>query len=105
MIAALVMARAAVIVRDRDFVAVCGVGLVLSVSSTVKLEVAAAVGVPEIVPLGASERPDGSVPLARDQAYGVVPPEPASAWEYEVPAVPVGSDVVEIESAGLTLRV
>ncbi len=46
-----------------------------SVTRTVKLLVPVAVGVPEITPeLGASDRPGGSVPEARDHVYGVVPP-------------------------------
>jgi hypothetical protein len=42
---------------------------------TVKLEVPAVDGVPEITPVpGVSVSPAGSVPLAIDQVYGGVPP-------------------------------
>jgi hypothetical protein len=58
-----------------DCVAVCGVGAVESVTLTVKLNVPAVVGVPEIVPLAAaSVRPAGNVPELMLQLYGVVPP-------------------------------
>src|SRR4029077_15724441 len=46
-----------------------------SVTSTLKLEVPVAVGVPEITPvLVARVSPAGSVPFARNHMYGGVPP-------------------------------
>ena len=54
---------AAATVMLNDFVAVCAVGAVESVTLTVKLNVPAVVGVPEIVPLAvASVRPPGNAP-------------------------------------------
>ena len=54
---------AAAIVRVNDFVAVCAVGVVESVTLAVKLNDPAVVGVPEIVPLAAaSVRPAGNAP-------------------------------------------
>ena len=47
--------------------AVTGVGVELSVTRTVKFDVPAAVGVPEIVPVPLNVRPLGSVPLSSDQ--------------------------------------
>ncbi len=50
-------------------------GMLASLACTVKLEVPAVEGVPEMVPLVAlSVRPEGSNPLASDQVYGAVPP-------------------------------
>ncbi|MGD0922780.1 MAG: hypothetical protein ABSA70_13585 [Terriglobia bacterium] len=56
--------------------AVCGVGVAESVAVTVKSEVAAVVGVPEIAPVDElSDNPAGSVPTVTLQVTGVVPPE------------------------------
>ena len=53
-----------------------------SVAVTVKLLVAAVVGVPEIAPvLDESVRTAGRVPALTDQLYGAVPPVAASAAE------------------------
>ena len=59
----------------KDFVAVCAVGEVESVTFAVKLNEPEVVGVPEIVPLDAeSVKPAGSAPALILQLYGVVPP-------------------------------
>jgi hypothetical protein len=64
-----------------DCVAVCAVGTVESITLTVKLNVPAVVGVPEIVPLAAtSVRPAGNAPELMLQVSGVVPPL-AVSWE------------------------
>ena len=60
--------KAGVMERVSSWVAVCGVGAVLSVALTVKVELPLARGVPEIVPAALSESPVGSVPEARDHA-------------------------------------
>ena len=66
---------AAATVMLNDFVAVCAVGAVESVTLAVKLNDPAVVGVPEIVPLAAaSVRPAGNAPALTLQLYGVVPP-------------------------------
>jgi hypothetical protein len=66
---------AAATVMLNDFVAVCAVDAVESVTFAVKLNDPAVVGVPEIVPVAAaSVRPAGSVPELMLQLYGVVPP-------------------------------
>ena len=49
------------------------VGLLASVTVTVKFEVPTAVGVP-LMTHPASESPAGSVPVVIEQLYGVVPP-------------------------------
>ena len=85
--------RAAPTTIERACVAVCAVGVVLSVALTVKLYVPEAVGVPEIV-LPLSVRPVGSEPAEMDHVYGLVPPLAASVCEYAVLVVPLGRDVV-----------
>ena len=59
-------ARLGVTVMDRALVVDCGVGVVLSVACTVKFEVPAVVGDPEMEPLEASDSPAGREPEARD---------------------------------------
>jgi hypothetical protein len=81
-------------VMDSCCVAVSPLGVVESVSSTVKSGMPAVVGVPEIVPSGLSDSPSGSDPLSSDHAYGAVPPDPASVAEYGVPATADGKLVV-----------
>jgi hypothetical protein len=71
----------------------------LSVTLTVKPDVPAAVGVPEIV-LPARVNPAGSDPLATDQVYGGVPPDAFSVCEYPTPTVPAGNDEVLMFNAG-----
>jgi hypothetical protein len=65
-----------------------------SVTCTVKLDWAALVGVPLIVPLLVKLRPAGNVPDAIVHEYGLVPPVALSVVEYEVPTVPLGSAAV-----------
>jgi hypothetical protein len=69
-----------------------------SVTSTVKAEEPAVVGVPEMVPARLKVRPAGKAPDEMVQAYGVSPPVAAKVDEYAVPLVPFGSDEVVIES-------
>ena len=71
----------------------------LSVTLTVKLEDAAAVGVPEIVP---AERlnPAGSDPVAMDHVYGGDPPVAFSGCEYAMPTVPAGKEEVVMLKPG-----
>ncbi len=59
----------------------CAVALapVASCTCAVKVDVPAAVGVPEMVPLAASTRPAGSEPPVRLKVYGAVPPEAVRA--------------------------
>jgi hypothetical protein len=61
--------------------------------------------VPESKPLLFRVRPAGSVPDARDQVYGVVPPVALNVAEYAVPAVALESDVVVTASGGTRLEV
>jgi hypothetical protein len=66
---------AAVTVMLNACVAVCGVGEVESVALTVKLVVAAALGVPVMAPvLGSSEAQEGSEPEEMLQVIGAAPP-------------------------------
>ena len=62
-----------------------------SVPCTVKVQVQAAVGVPEIVPVLERLRPAGSVPLATvvEKTYGVAPPFATSPWLYAVFTTPL----------------
>jgi hypothetical protein len=53
----------------------------LSVTRTVKFDVPAAVGVPEIVPVAESVNPAGSVPAETFHEYGDVPPVAFSPCE------------------------
>ena len=55
-------------------VAVFAVGVLLSVTLTVKLEVPALVGAPEIAPLEDRLKPAGRDPEATTHVYGAVPP-------------------------------
>lgn len=85
----------------RFAVAVCAVGRPESVSFTVKVDVPATVGVPEIVPLAAfNVSPVGSAPVVMLQPYGVVPPVAFITALYGVPCWPVGNvDVVMLSAA------
>jgi hypothetical protein len=88
---------AAATVTLNAFVAVCAVGTVESVTLAVKLNVPAAVGVPEIVPLAAaSVRPAGNAPELMLQLYGVVPPLAANVVVYAVPTCAEGTELVVI---------
>ena len=70
----------ALIVMLRVAVAILA-GVEESVTVTVKLEVPAAVGVPEITPAPLNVRPAGSVPDVTAQVYGAVPEEAANVVE------------------------
>jgi hypothetical protein len=72
---------AAAIVRLSDFVAVCAVGVVESVTFAVNVNEPEAVGVPEIAPVADRVRPAGNAPELMLQVYGVVPPDAASDVE------------------------
>jgi hypothetical protein len=77
-----------------------------SVTFTVKSVVAAAVGVPEIVPVPLNERPVGNEePKAKLQVSVPAPPPACSAALYAVPTVPVASEVVVMLGAGATVTV
>jgi hypothetical protein len=63
---------------------------------------AVAVGVPEMRPFAVFKlSPAGSEP---DTAHerGAVPPDTATGWEYAVPMVPPGNELVVIDSAAAT---
>jgi hypothetical protein len=52
-----------------------------SVTRTVKLEVPAVVGVPDIIPVPAAKlKPAGKVPVTIDQLEGGVPPVAFKVW-------------------------
>ncbi len=88
---------AAAIVMLSDLVAVCTVGAVESVTSTEKLVVPEAVGVPDMVPVDAFKvSPAGRAPEFIDQTKGVVPPLAARVALYAVPCCPLGSEAVVI---------
>jgi hypothetical protein len=75
-------------------------GISESVTCTLKLEVPAEAGTPDMAPLAFRLRPNGKVPAAIDQEYGVTPPVAASVWLYDAPAVPPGREVVVTCSGG-----
>ena len=95
---------AAATVSVNDFVAVCAVGEVESVTLAVKLNEPDAVGGPEIVPVADRVRPPGKAPELMLQLYGVVPPVAASAVEYAVPTCPEETELVVI-CTGVTAAV
>jgi hypothetical protein len=76
----------------------------LSVTFTVKFDVPAVVGGPEIV-LPVRFNPAGSVPFETDQVYGGVPPIALSPCEYATPTVPAGNDDVVILKGGVLIRI
>lgn len=85
------------IVRLMACEAVCAVGDVESIACTVKLLVAAVVGVPEITPVpGFKDSPLGSEPAVMLHAIGVAPPLDCSVALYGVLTVPPDSVVVVI---------
>jgi len=84
-------------------VAVCAVGVVESVTFTVKLNEPEPVGAPEICPVEAVRlRPGGSTPELMLHVYGVVPPLAASVTLYAVPCVPLANELV-VMLTGVTL--
>jgi hypothetical protein len=87
---------AGLIVTENAFVAVPP-----PVTWTVKLEVAAAVGVPLRTPAADRASPAGSVPADTDQVrVAAVPPVVANVWLYAVPTVPAANgEAVVIERA------
>ena len=72
-----------------------------SVTLTVIVVVAAAVGVPEITPAGFRDIPSGSGfdPAFKLHTYSGTPPEAANVWLYATPTVPPERDVVVIVGA------
>jgi hypothetical protein len=81
-------------IMDNDFVSLPA----LLVALTVKLNVPAAVGVPEIIPVVESAKPVGRLPLDIDHVMGAVPVA-VSGWLYDVPTVPLGNVVVVMTGA------
>jgi hypothetical protein len=76
------------------------VGLLASVTVTVKLEVPTVVGVPPMTQ-PVSVRPAGRVPVLIEQLYGVVPPLAPMVALYTTPTVPSGSVLFSVSAAGL----
>lgn len=68
-----------------------------------KFVVAAAVGVPEIVPELLKFRPAGKLPVVTLQVMVPVPPVACKGAEYALLTIPVGKEVVEITSRGFTV--
>jgi hypothetical protein len=87
-----------VTVSAKDFVTLAPA---LSVTRAVKLYDPAFVGLPEITPEAARERPGGSEPAVLVHEYGGVPPEAARLVEYATREWACGSgDDVVIASGG-----
>jgi hypothetical protein len=65
----------------------------LSVTSTVKLDVPVVVGIPLMIPVAAlNKRPAGKVPpMSRQFVYGGTPPLAVSVNRYDEPTVAAGS--------------
>ena len=70
-------------------------GLPLSITLAVKANAPPCVGVPEIAPDEASDRPGGRLPEITLQVYPGNPPAAAKDWEYGVPKVAAARDEVE----------
>lgn len=87
---------AAAAVKVNDFVAVCAVGVVESVTLIVNVNEPAVVGLPESVPPVERLNPAGNMPEPRLQLYGVVPPLAASVVEYATLTCPAVSVEVVI---------
>jgi hypothetical protein len=89
-------------VIERAFVAVLAVGMVASVTVTVKFEVAAAVGAPEITPAELSVNPAGRAPTVTAHVWGVVPPAATRVTgPYADPTVPAASGEVVLILKGV----
>src|SRR5690242_18353886 len=73
----------------------------LSFTCTVKLNVPAVVGVPEIVPLDPKFNPAGIAPAVAVHVYPPLPPVAASVAEYAEPTVAPGRDGVVTLNAGV----
>src|SRR4051794_18897403 len=80
-----------------DWVAVA---LELSFTCTVKLKGPAVLGVPVMLPFGASDRPDGRDPAVVDQVYPPAPPVAVNVCWYGAPITPFGRDVVLTVNCG-----
>src|SRR5580700_5902662 len=77
-----------------------------SVTFTVKLDVPAAVGVPDNTPVEPfSVIPSGRLPLLTDQVYGPVPPATANVTEYAVFTSPDDGAGKDSAGAATTLSV
>jgi hypothetical protein len=76
-------------------------GVPESVAVTVTFAVAAAVGVPEIVPELLRFRPAGKLPVVTVQVIAPDPPVACKVVEYALLTMPVGTEVVVIASSGL----
>ena len=89
------MLRSAAIVIDRAWSAVSAVGVVESVARTVKLDVPALVGVPEMTPVVPfSDSPPGNVPLTIVQLIGAFPPDEERVCVYAEFTTPFGAELV-----------
>lgn len=85
---------------ERENVALV-VSEVASVTCTVKVELPAAKGIPEMVPNLRRAKPAGKEPAEIDQEYGGVPPMARNACQYGIPAAAAGSgDKVVIKNPG-----
>ena len=90
---------------DKSLVAM-RVGIPVSVACTVKFDVPALVGVPEMTPVDASiVSPSGNEPALTDQAYAGAPPVASTGTEYADPTMPPGNDVVVNASASTAVTV
>jgi hypothetical protein len=92
--------EAAVTTRLSDSLADCALGVVESVTFTVKDVVPTAVGVPLIWPVAEfNAKPFGKLPPKIIHVYGVVPPVAARIVEYTLPNFALGIEVVAICNA------
>jgi hypothetical protein len=89
----------AVAVADTVIVNVFDAVWVPTVTRTVKVMVAAVVGVPLTTPAELRVRPAGSAPEVMAQVGVPVPPVDVKVVEYGVPTIPAGSEVVVMVGA------
>ena len=78
--------------------------MLVSVVVAVKLNVPAAVGVPDILHDPLRFVPVGKLPADTEQTRGAVPPDVPKLWMYAVPMVPLGRELVVIEGVGFTTK-
>jgi hypothetical protein len=79
------------------------VGVLESVTVTVKSALPAAVGVPEITPELLSVSPAGSAPAVSVQVKGVTPPLAVRVSLYAVPTMPSGNRLVVMVSPAIVM--
>jgi hypothetical protein len=88
------------------WVALCAPPLLESVAFTVKFTILfGPVGVPAIWPDESMLSPAGKLPVLTVSVSVPAPPDVPTVWEYAVPSVPAGKDVVVMAGGGVSVMV